>query len=198
MILINFCRTFLRGFYVKPEFYRHLFFSRIIRDLRVGFLKLTRSFSLRFRFGDSLWSSSPIFLTVFPLQMITTIRRMTIEKSVRAYALSTTNSCGNRGGISYRYRTKNLRQCDTGLCLADLCSAGGRYSICELPDGEIKRRVPRVAWRNRKTRSLRRPKEKTGKAKKKKKHKRRGRKCFLAISMWRLWYRPRLRQQRSR
>lgn len=97
---------------------------------------------------------------------------MTIEKGVRAYALSTTNSCGNRGGISYRYRTKNLRQCDTGLCLAVLCSAGGRYSICELPDGEIKRRVPRVAWRNRKTRSLRRPKEKTGKAKKKKKHER--------------------------
>lgn len=119
--------------------------------------------------------------------MITTIRRMTIEKGVRAYALSTTNSCGNRGGISYRYRTKNLRQCDTGLCLANLCSAGRRYSICELPDGEIKRRVPRVAWRNHKTRSLRRPKEKTGKAKKKRKHQRRGRKCFLAISMWRLW-----------
>lgn len=198
MILIILFKIFLRDFYAKTQFYRRLFSGRAVRLLGSGsrvnsvlFISMVSTLD-RMRVVRSL---SPIFPTTFPPQTSKTIRRTTIEKLSRTLSLSPNNEFVRkpRRGLSLSHeKSQTMRH---GALSARPLFREGHYSICELPRRGDKGGGTAgsfMRWRNRKTRSLPRPRGKN----RKKQYKR---KCFRDLSdVFDAAYRSRRRQQGSR
>lgn len=111
----------------------------------------------------------------------------------RARSLAAANSCGNRGRGTLSLSHEKSQTMRHQALSARSLFRGERYSICELPDGEIKGAGSFVRWQNRKARSP--PPVAKGEKKDRKKKIRRKEKMFPRDlnDVFGAAYRPRLR-----